>query len=116
MLCAEKHFKNYRTEEAARFYLKRYFSSTEAPEEVYLAQRYVDLCMNTDVLSGTAKAYGAMEGRERFKDSKDNAHSISKDVRVVIKILDRMSRLVPQELSMGMLLSHLEILEDIQIA
>jgi hypothetical protein len=116
MLCTEKYFKNYRTEEAARFYLKRYFSSTEAPEEVYLSQRYVDLCINTDVLSGTTKAYGAMAGQERFKDSKENAHSIGKDVRVVIKILDRMSRVVPQELSMGMLLSHLEILEDLQIA
>lgn len=115
MICAEKSFADYRTEESARFYLKRYFSPLGVPEEIYLSRRYVDLCLNTDVLSGTERAYGAMEGHEKFMDSVDNAHSVSKDVRFVVKVLDRMSRLVPQELSMGMLLAHLEIIEGLVV-
>lgn len=115
MICADKSFSNYRTEESARFYLRRYFGGMGVPEELYLAQRYIDLCLSTDVLSGTERAYRAMEGHDRFIDSEESAHSVSKDVRFVVKVLDRMSRFVPQELSMGMLLSHLEIIEGLTI-
>lgn len=115
MICAEKSFSDYRTEESARFYLNRYFAPSGVPEEVFLSQRYIDLCLRTDVLSGTQRAYGAMEGVAKFADSEENAHSVSKDVRFVVKILDKMSRVVPQELSMGMLLAHLEIIEGLNV-
>lgn len=115
MICADKSFANYRTEESARFYLKRYFNFFGVPEEKCTSQRYVDMCLSTDVLSGTQRAYEAMAGHERFRDSEESTHSISRDVRFVVKTLAVMSRLVPQELSMGMLLAHLEIIEGLTL-
>lgn len=103
----------YEMRDFAKFYIKRYFS--EIPEEVVLDSKYVDLCLRTDISSGMKRAYDSMKNSGRFKDDPDVVHPIEKDVKYVIKTLGLMSKKVPQELSAGMLLMHLEIIEGIEL-
>jgi hypothetical protein len=97
----------------ANFYIKLYFSSYGIPESSFSDPKYADICLNTDICSGMHKAYKAMSYSDKFRESSDSTHPIEKDVRFVIKTLARMSKIVPQELSAGMLLVHLEILEGL---
>lgn len=73
----------------------------------------MDLCLNTDICSGVDKAYEAIKNSSMFSEGNDEFCPIEKDVRFVIKILQGMSRLVPQEFSAGILLMHLELIEKI---
>ena len=102
--------------EYASFYIARYFAPKNIPESVFCDPKYADLCLKTDVFSGMQRAYAAMATSEKFRESPDSCHPIEKDVRFVIKTLSSMSKIVPQELSMGMLLAHLEIIEGLSVA
>lgn len=98
----------------ARASIERYFSAKHAFTEDLLDDRYVDLCINTDICSGVDRAYRAISRSSLFKGDASFC-PIEKDVKFVIKILGIMSGFVPQEFSAGVLLMHLEIIERIVI-
>lgn len=98
----------------AKFYIDRYFSALGVPESIFSNPKYVGMCLDMDIRSAMEKAYAAMERSGRF-DDEGSSHPIERDVRFVIRTLEAMSRVVPQEFSAGMLLAHLEIVEGIAI-
>lgn len=98
----------------AKASIERYFSAKQAFSEELLDDKYVELCLNTDICSGVDRAYKAIS-RSALFDKDVSFCPIEKEVRFVIKILGAMSRFVPQEFSAGVLLMHLEIIEHIQI-
>lgn len=104
-----------RTKEFVEFHLKRYFSKMGVSEGLSASQRYVDMCLFADVASGMAAAYSAIAESGKFSAADEYECSIERDVRFVIKILEKMSRSVPQEISPGMLLAHLELVEGMSV-
>lgn len=102
-----------RRRDFAQSCIRRYFSSKSVPESDFSDPKYLDLCLETDTCSAMDKAYKAMSRTSRFKD--DGSHPVEKDVRFVIKTLEGMSKVVPQEFSAGILLMHLEIIEKISL-
>lgn len=98
----------------AKASIERYFSAKNLFSEDLLSDKYVNLCLETDICSGSDLAYKSIESSSFFKDDVSFC-PIEKEVRFVIKILQNMSRLVPQEFSAGILLMHLEIVEGIKI-
>lgn len=94
-------------------YISNYFKDKNIPNDVDLvSSKYIDLCINTNICDGADMAYKALERSGRF-DSTSSDHSISEDIRFVIRILSQMKRHVPQEFSAGVLLMHLELVEGI---
>lgn len=94
-------------------YISNYFKDKEVPENTNLtSSRYIDLCINTNICDGADMAYRALEKSGRFSSTSSD-HSISEDIRFVIRLLSQMKRHVPQEFSAGVLLMHLELVEGI---
>lgn len=96
----------------AQFSIKNYFSHMGVFHEGLLSDRYVDLCMETEICSGVDRAYETMKN---FFDGDQSFCPIEKDVRFVIRLLGKMSKIVPQEFSPGILLMHLEVIEGLKI-
>lgn len=100
-------------ERMAPTYIRNYFRDKKIPSEVdIISPKYVDLCVNTNMCEGADKAYRILSESGKFSDSSAE-HSISEDIRFVISILSDMKKHVPQELSAGMLLMHLELVEGL---
>jgi hypothetical protein len=96
-------------------YIRNYFQDKEIPAGVDItSQKYIDLCIDTNMCDASDRAYSALAESGRFQDSDD--HSISEDIRFVIAILAKMKRHVPQEFSAGMLLMHLELVEGLSFS
>jgi hypothetical protein len=94
----------------ARFSIQKYFSHIGFFDESLLSEKYIDLCMETDMCSGADRAYKCMSN---FFNEDESFCPIEKDVRFVIKLLYKMSKIIPQEFSAGILLMHLEIVEGL---
>jgi hypothetical protein len=94
-------------------YIADYFRDKSVPPGVDVtAQKYIDLCIDTNICDGSDMAYKAIAESGRFKDSSSD-HSIEEDIRFVIGILAKMKKHVPQEFSAGVLLMHLELVEGL---
>jgi benzoyl-CoA reductase/2-hydroxyglutaryl-CoA dehydratase subunit BcrC/BadD/HgdB len=98
----------------AKYCIERYFSYHGSFEEHFLDDRYVDLCVYTDICSGVDRAYEAISKSDMFNNDVHDSGPIEKDVKFVIRILQNMSKVVPQEFSAGILLMHLEFIEKIR--
>lgn len=97
-----------------RFYISNYFKDKVSFNSVDLfSPKYIDLCINTNICDGVDKAYEFIEKSGKFETS-SSEHSISEDIRLVIKLLAQIKNYVPQEFSAGILLMHLEILEGVK--
>lgn len=96
----------------AKSSIRNYFSSLGFFRDELLSEHYVDLCMDTDICSGADRAYKCMEG---LFEGDESFCPIEKDVKFVIRLLEKMSRLVPQEFSAGILLMHLEVVEGLRV-
>lgn len=102
-----------RRRDFAKSCISRYFYSKNVPECEFSDPKYLDLCLKVDTCTAMDRAYEAMARTSRFKD--DGSHPVERDVRFVIKTLEGMSRVIPQEFSAGILLMHLEIIEKISV-
>lgn len=98
----------------AKINIDRYFKDKNIIREVdFGSPKYTNLVWNTNICDAVNLAYKAIEKSGRFS-TKSSEHSISEDIRLVIKILGKMKKYVPQEFSAGMLLMHLELIEGIE--
>lgn len=96
-------------------YIKNYFQDKMISSDVDItSQKYIDLCIDTNMCDASDMAYKAIAESGRFQDSQD--HSIGEDIRFVIGILAKMKRHVPQEFSAGVLLMHLELVEGLSFS
>jgi hypothetical protein len=103
-----------RQEALAVGYITSYFSAFEVPADIDLkSRRYIDLCLDSDICSAVDSAYKSMKSCGRMQGSCGDG-TIGEDVRLVLKLLKGIrASCVPQELSAGILIMHLEILEKI---
>jgi hypothetical protein len=96
-------------------YIDNYFKEKNVPLGVDLfSPKYIDMCIDTNICDAVDKIYSAINSTGKFETS-SNEHSISEDIRFVIKTLGQIKKHVPQEFSAGVLLMHVEILEGIQL-
>lgn len=95
-------------------YILNYFQDKNKYSPRMILPKYINLCIETDICNGVNKAYKAIEKSGRFETS-DSEHSISEDIRYVIKTLGQIKKFVPQEFSAGVLLMHLEFIEGIEL-
>lgn len=97
-------------------YIKSYFEDKNIPPDVDItSSEYVSLCIDTNMCDGADIAYGVLSKSGKF-DTFSGDHSISEDIRFVIKTLAHMKSRVPQEFSAGMLLMHLELVEGLSFS
>jgi hypothetical protein len=97
-------------------YIKSYFSGKQVPSGAdVLSLEYIDMVMSTDICTGVDKAYEAMRACGKF-DTSSSEHTISEDIRFVVKTLSQIKRVAPQEYSGGMLLMHLDLLEGVKLS
>lgn len=104
-----------RAERRAIRHISDYFSGVPLPEGFdLLSKRYVDLCLGTDTCSAVGMVYEAMREQGRFQGACGDG-TMGEDVRLVIRLLKGIrAKCVPQELSPGILLMHLEIVEGLK--
>lgn len=103
-------------ERIVQIYIINYFSEKGIENHADLiSPKYINLCIDTDMCTGVDRAYKAIEKSGRFETS-SSEHSISEDIRFVIKTLGQIKHFVPQEFSAGMLLMHLEFIEGISLS
>lgn len=96
-------------------YILEYFKDKNVPSEIDLfSPKYIDMCIETNICQAVDKIYAAMDVSGKFNTS-SSEHSISEDIRFVIKTLGQIKKHVPQEFSAGILLMHVEILEGIPL-
>lgn len=96
-------------------YILNYFDDKGLEEKSYLlSPKYIDMCIDTNICDGVDRAYEAIERSGKFETS-SSEHSISEDIRFVIKTLGQIKKYVPQDFAAGILLMHLEILEGIPL-
>lgn len=96
-------------------YINNYFSDKNVSVDAnLLSPKYIDMCIRTNICDGVDKAYEVIERSGKFETS-SSEHSISEDIRFVIKTLGQIKKHVPQEFAAGMLLMHLEIIEGISL-
>jgi hypothetical protein len=101
-------------ERIVSIYITNYFREKNIPINTDLiCPKYIDLCISMDICRGVDIAYSAIEKSGKFETS-SSEHSISEDIRFVIKTLGQIKRFVPQEFSAGILLMHLELVEGMQ--
>lgn len=96
-------------------HISNYFRDMDLPEGADIHDpKWVDLCLDTGICEAVDMAYAAMAATGMYK-SRDNA--LDDDVLLVVSILRWIRRsCVPQELSAGMLLMHLEIVEGLKFS
>lgn len=103
---------NLKSKSIARSCIKKYFDN-----KVFFdlaKEKYINLCMETDICFAVDKAYESIKNHNLFKS--DNSFCpIDKDVKFVISILKKISKTVPKEYSAGIFLMHLEFIEKIQV-
>ena len=114
MICLENEHDVGKMMKLANFFVSNYFSTMGVPEHIYSDPKYLEMCISTDVCSGMKMAYSAMERSGKF-DEGDSSHQVERDIRWVVNTLRNMSRFVPKEFSMGVLLMHLEIIEGVPV-
>ncbi len=103
-------------ERIVKIYIINYFSEKGVKDfENLISPKYIDLCLDTDICSGVDRAYEAIEKSGKF-ETLSSEHSISEDIRFVIKTLGQIKNFVPQEFSAGLLLMHLEFIEGISLS
>lgn len=112
MMLQQESLSPTKSRNSAKYYIERYFSCKSAFDQDLLDEKYIDLCMDTDMCSGVDRAYDAMKASSLFVDEDENS-PIEKDVKFVLKTLQGMSRIVPQEFSAGILLMHLHFIEKV---
>jgi len=95
-------------------YIVNYFQDKNVYISKMILPKYIDLCIKTDICMGVNAAYKAMKKSGKFEVS-SSEHSISEDIRYVIKTLGQIKKFVPQEFSAGILLMHLEFIEGIEL-
>ena len=101
--------------EIAKRYISLYFEDKNISPDVDLfSSRYINFCLDYDICKAVDKVYFAIENCGKF-DTASSEHSISEDIRFVIKTLGQIKKHVPQEFSAGILLMHCEILEGIPL-
>jgi hypothetical protein len=102
-------------ERIVAIYISNYFKDKEIKNSVnIISPKYINSCIDTNICDGVDLAYKAMEKSGRFLTSASE-HSISDDIRLVIKILGQIKKFAPQEFSAGILLMHLELIEGISL-
>lgn len=110
----EKEVDRRELQKIVPFYISNYFRDKDLICDVdLLSPKYIDLCIDMDICRGVDIAYSAIEKSGRFETS-SSEHSISEDIRFVIKLLGQIKKFVPQEFSAGILLMHLEFVEGIK--
>lgn len=115
-LALENQYDRRDLERIVQIYIVNYFNDNGIYNcEELISPKYIDLCIETDICSGVDQAYKAIEKSGKFEIS-SSEHSISEDIRFVIKTLGKIKNFVPQEFSAGMLLMHLEFIEGISIS
>lgn len=97
----------------AKIYIEKYFFSNNFFDEKINDEKYCNLCIAEDITSATKKAYEAISQSQMFKEDTGFC-PIEKDVKFIIGILAKMSKIVPQEYSAGMLLLHLKFIEKME--
>lgn len=97
-------------------YISSYFEDKNISPDVDLySSRYIDFCLDCDICKAVDKVYCSIEKSGKF-EIVSSEHSISEDIRFVIKTLGQIKKQhVPQEFSAGILLMHCEILEGIPL-
>jgi hypothetical protein len=110
----EKEYDRRELEKIMPFYISNYFrDKTLIFNADLFSPKYINLCIDMNICNGVDIAYAAIEKSGRFEIS-SSEHSISEDIRFVIKILGKIKKFVPQEFSAGILLMHLELVEGIE--
>ena len=95
-------------------HISNYFSGIDLPERFNPCDgKYVNLCLETNICDAADSAYKAIAKSGRFKSTCQEG-MVAEDILLVIGIL-RSIRMkdIPQEFAPGILLMHLEFLEDI---
>lgn len=113
---SENYCDRRELERIVQIYIINYFNEKGmANNRDLISPKYIDLCIKTDICSGVDQAYKAIEKSGKFETS-SSEHSISEDIRFVIKTLGQIKNFVPQEFSAGLLLMHLEFIEGISLS
>lgn len=104
-------------ERSVPFHIDNYFRGMDVPPGVDITSpRYVNLCITTGICEAADEAYRAMSEAGRFRSSTEDG-TVGEDVMLVIRILRGIRRkCVPQEISAGIMLMHLEILEGLKFS
>ena len=101
-------------ERIVSIYITNYFRDKNIPYYLDLiSPKYIDLCITMDICKGVDMAYEVIDKSGKFETS-SSEHSISEDIRFVIKTLAQIKRFVPQEFAAGILLMHLEFVEGMK--
>lgn len=107
------NLESFKSKNIAKSCIEKYFGNKVLLFDL-TKEKYVNLCMEADICTATDKAYEAIKRHSLFEN--DNSFSpIDKDVRFVISILKKISKVVPQEYSAGIFLMHLQFIEKISI-
>jgi hypothetical protein len=112
--CKFQSVERRKQEALAATHIESYFSTFEVPLDIDLtSKKYIDICIDLNICVAVDMSYKAMKSCGRMQKTCGDG-TIGEDVRLVLKLLKGIrAKCVPQELSAGILLMHLEILEKI---
>lgn len=75
---------------------------------------YLDMVIKTTVSDGVNKAYEIMEDNN-FQFSNQNNLIVEDEIKYMVKLIENISKWVPQEFVGGMILMHIELVEGMEV-
>ena len=75
---------------------------------------YLDMVIKTTVSDGVNKAYAIMEDNN-FQFSKQSGLVVEDEIKYMVKLIEKISKWVPQEFVGGMILMHIELIEGMEV-
>lgn len=103
----KKCIKNY-------FVDKKLHDGSKISDALLELPHYTDMIIKTTVSDGVNKAYEIMEDNG-FVVSKQNNLITDDEIKYMVKLIEKVSKWVPQEFVGGMILMHLELVEGMEV-
>jgi DNA-binding transcriptional regulator YhcF (GntR family) len=103
----KKCIKNY-------FADKKLNDGRKIPLSILELPHYTDLIVKTTVSDGVNKAYEIMEDNG-FVLSKQSNLITDDEIKYMVKLIEKISKWVPQEFVGGMILMHIELVEGMEV-
>jgi DNA-binding transcriptional regulator YhcF (GntR family) len=103
----KKCIKNY-------FADKKLNNGRNIPLSILELPHYTDLIVKTTVSDGVNKAYEIMEDNG-FVLSKQSNLITDDEIKYMVKLIEKISKWVPQEFVGGMILMHIELVEGMEV-
>ena len=72
------------------------------------------MVIKTTVSDGVNKAYAIMEDNN-FQFSKQSGLVVEDEIKYMVKLIEKISKWVPQEFVGGMILMHIELIEGMEV-